>query len=529
MVAHRYVAAHPRPTKRAAEQSVRQSRRHGRNRRLVVPRQAPNPTDQPNVGSVPWSAETDASFPDDWIYPDNQSPALAAAPSTTPPPSPQPNPSPAVSNRPAARFDPFAAYWSQMPASRVGALAWEPPIFPDSFGQFPSAAPAPYNDPPNFPPGGLLGGIGRMIAAAQARASDPLAAATNGILGGIPKLIPAAAPTSAPSIDAAQGLLAPLANFQLAPWNAQADASYLPELRSFMSPEPSGYQGGGPLPGVVLVADKKTDKRDLDLFDEMAFGQSPPLGSTAPRLIPPFGDFGPRPSSPPQHAPPAQTPALPTPPRGSGSALRPLTLGAPGTPAPSLDPIGEAAKSDAVARGVSSSTPIEEGGQSPASSRLDWGKLAEGIKDAISAGLERFQPGISAALPKYETGGATYGVLVTNEGKVVLLKSGDPNSLYSNYRPAGHVEGKAAVWIREHGSTGGVIYHNNTDGTCGPCHSQIETLLPQDAVLWVFPPPEAIAKNAWARQGPTKYKGDAAIPKSPPPNPQLNLFNGQQE
>jgi hypothetical protein len=197
-----------------------------------VPKQAPNPTDQPNVGSVPWSAETDASFPDDWIYPDSQRPALAAAQSTIPPPpSPQPNPSPAVSNRPPARFDPLAAYWSQIPASRVGALAWEPPIFPDSFGRFPPVAPAPRIDPPRFAPGGLLGGIPKMLAASgtlnnppgpatygllggigrmiaeQASATDPLAAAANGILGGIPKLIPASAPASPPWDTAARGLL----------------------------------------------------------------------------------------------------------------------------------------------------------------------------------------------------------------------------------------------------------------------------------------------------------------------------------
>jgi hypothetical protein len=74
-----------------------------------------------------------------------------------------------------------------------------------------------------------------------------------------------------------------------------------------------------------------------------------------------------------------------------------------------------------------------------------------------------------------------------------------------------------------------VVYHNNTDGTCGACNSQVETLLPKDAVLWVFPPPDAIAKNAWARQNPTKYKGNADPPKPPPWNPQLNFFSGRQE
>jgi hypothetical protein len=67
------------------------------------------------------------------------------------------------------------------------------------------------------------------------------------------------------------------------------------------------------------------------------------------------------------------------------------------------------------------------------------------------------------------------------------------------------------------------------EGRSGACNSQIETLLPKDAVLWVFPPSDAIAKNAWARQDPTKYKGSDEVPKPPPWNPQLNVFNGRRE
>jgi hypothetical protein len=49
--------------------------------------------------------------------------------------------------------------------------------------------------------------------------------------------------------------------------------------------------------------------------------------------------------------------------------------------------------------------------------------------------------------------------------------------------------------MRENGSTGGVLYHNNTDGTCGWCNSQIERLLPKDAELLVIPPADAVAKK----------------------------------
>jgi hypothetical protein len=233
-----------------------------------VPAPAPSPAELPNDWIAPWSAETDASYPDDWIYPN--SPNTPTAPGTTPPaPSPQPSvANPAISNRPAPPPDPFAAYWALIPASRVGAMAWHPPIFPNSLGQFPLPTPAPRDVWPTVGEYGLLGGVGRMLAeraaasrdpaangllgavgrmvAAREQANDPWAAAANGILGGIAKMTPAPAPTSAPPIDAAQGLLDPLVNLQPATPNGQADASYAPDSRAFISPAPTRYQGGRP-------------------------------------------------------------------------------------------------------------------------------------------------------------------------------------------------------------------------------------------------------------------------------------------
>jgi hypothetical protein len=125
----------------------------------------------------------------------------------------------------------------------------------------------------------------------------------------------------------------------------------------------------------------------------------------------------------------------------------------------------------------------------------------------------RLQAAISAGLPKYD-GKTSYGVLITNEGNVVQFQSARPGS-FRNYPAAKHVEGKAAIWIRENGSTGGVLYHNNRDGTCGFCNAHLRTLLPQGARLRVVPPRDAIAKDAWARPGPTDYEGNAVVPKSP--------------
>jgi len=114
--------------------------------------------------------------------------------------------------------------------------------------------------------------------------------------------------------------------------------------------------------------------------------------------------------------------------------------------------------------------------------------------------------------------------LITDEGNVVPLQSGERNPLYNNSSRAGHVEGKAAIWIREHGSIGGVLYHNNTGGTCGYCNSQIERLLPKDAELLVIPPADAVAKKRGAMQYPAPYKGDSIMPKLPP---QYDLFRNQ--
>jgi hypothetical protein len=220
---------------------------------------------------APWSPGTDAFFPDDWIYPDNRNaPTPAAAPSSAPlAPSPQPNAAnPAISNRPAPRPDPFAAYWALFPASRVGALAWHPPIFPssdpfspqnigapawvppppfapNSFGQLPSATNATSELPPGAGTGGLLGGIPRMLAA-RARANDPWEAAANGLLGGIAKMIAASAPPDPLSAAGSRGLLGVLANLQLATSNAQADASYPLGSPPFLPPDPIGHQAGSP-------------------------------------------------------------------------------------------------------------------------------------------------------------------------------------------------------------------------------------------------------------------------------------------
>ncbi len=182
------------------------------------------------------SAQTNAPYPDDWIYPDNRNAPSTAAPSTAPPaPSPQlSSANPAISNRPPPPPDPFAAYWSRIPASRLTALAWAPPvfpssnpfspqnmppsaplgltpppIFPNSFGQFPSPGPSPSSVAPSAAANGMLGGIAKM-SAARAAANDPWHPDANSLVGGMAKLLAA----SAPAEVAAQSLFGSLARLQ---------------------------------------------------------------------------------------------------------------------------------------------------------------------------------------------------------------------------------------------------------------------------------------------------------------------------
>ena len=117
-------------------------------------------------------------------------------------------------------------------------------------------------------------------------------------------------------------------------------------------------------------------------------------------------------------------------------------------------------------------------------------------------------------LPEFN--GTTTGVLITDESLTKVFQSGSADA-YGNYIAARHAEGKAAIWLRENDSAGGVLYHNNPDGTCGFCDRQLETLLPEGKSLTVVPPSNAIApkNNGMAIPGIKTYIGDDAIPKPP--------------
>ncbi len=116
-------------------------------------------------------------------------------------------------------------------------------------------------------------------------------------------------------------------------------------------------------------------------------------------------------------------------------------------------------------------------------------------------------------LPAYD-GKTTHGVFVTPNGEQIPFSSGNPNPFYKNYIPASHVEGKSAIYMREKGISRGVIYHNNTDGTCPYCDKMLSTLLEEGSVLEVIPPANSKApKPSWVDKRKT-YIGNDKIPKS---------------
>ena len=158
------------------------------------------------------------------------------------------------------------------------------------------------------------------------------------------------------------------------------------------------------------------------------------------------------------------------------------------------------------------------------------GTAGGGLGYGASQGLARLRTGSGAVAPNAtaaldhsptppvlpEFDGTTHGVLVTHEGATYPLESGGPTP-YPNYPNARHVEGQAAITIRETDSTGGTVFHNNPNGTCNYCHNMTSTLLPEGATLHVVPPEGAVPKGPNWHAEPTTYTGNANDPKPPKP------------
>jgi hypothetical protein len=160
------------------------------------------PIDPQDGGPDDWFVPASDGYPNDWFvpesdgYPDDWFVPASAAPGTTQPaPDPQVDTAnPAPTPQPAPRPDPLADYWSRVPASRVGAMAWHPPIFLNSQGQSPLPAPAPLNAPWLGPTrGGSLGPLANLLGPG---------ALGYGLLGGVANL-PSANPAGLSSLQQA--------------------------------------------------------------------------------------------------------------------------------------------------------------------------------------------------------------------------------------------------------------------------------------------------------------------------------------
>jgi len=138
---------------------------------IIVHPKSPNaPPDNPAGADGPddWFVPTADGYPDDWFVP---SPVATPAQSG---PGAQPNAAvPPVSNPPAVRPDPSADFWSLIPASRLGAMAWDPPTFPGGSTTLPSGGSSPSvwgaGPPAAFPSirtsGGLFDGLAQLAPA----------------------------------------------------------------------------------------------------------------------------------------------------------------------------------------------------------------------------------------------------------------------------------------------------------------------------------------------------------------------------
>jgi hypothetical protein len=59
----------------------------------------------------------------------------------------------------------------------------------------------------------------------------------------------------------------------------------------------------------------------------------------------------------------------------------------------------------------------------------------------------------------------------------------------------------------------GIVFHNNTNGTCGYCDTMLSTLLPEGANMRVIPPSNAVPNNSRAVAEPRNYVGNSNNPK----------------
>jgi hypothetical protein len=193
------------------------------------------------------------------------------------------------------------------------------------------------------------------------------------------------------------------------------------------------------------------------------------------------------------------------------------TAGEAGTPGEQAAP---GATGEAAGAPPSGTTPPPQGNTAAAAgsswvSRVPSAEEVRAVSQAADetaakALIEQLRPIVQ--LPKFD--GKTSAVLLTDDGRVIELKSGSPDPRY-DYPAVKHAEGKAAILMRDHDSSGGIVFHNNPDGTCRICNTNLPTLLPEGARLWIVPPADAVAPNEYWIDIPKPYTGNSARPLAP--------------
>jgi hypothetical protein len=84
-----------------------------------------------------------------------------------------------------------------------------------------------------------------------------------------------------------------------------------------------------------------------------------------------------------------------------------------------------------------------------------------------------------------------------------------------NYAASGHVEGQAALIMRQQGVSRAELFIDNPNGICGYCSAQVPTLLSEGAELIVRTPLGTVPPSSRWFNG-RAFIGNAADPKTWP-------------
>jgi hypothetical protein len=80
-----------------------------------------------------------------------------------------------------------------------------------------------------------------------------------------------------------------------------------------------------------------------------------------------------------------------------------------------------------------------------------------------------------------------------------------------NYAASGHVEGQAALIMRERGVSNARLLMDNPNGICGYCTSHVPTLLPEGAQLFDQSVPSGDTAEVPIMDDPVEFTGDFVV------------------